>query len=141
MTNERLAELIQGGDIKLLPSLWENVRLLIFKKCAGYWRFYSETLERHGYSLDDLRQESYNALIFAVKQYKSDREYKFTSYLDYALKNVIRGLTSGADALSRSETQSLEQPLSVNENGEPLCRPISGALSWNIISKGLHTSR
>ncbi len=75
MTNEQLTELIQqGGNDELLPLLWDKTRILIYKKCAGYWRFYSETPERHGYSLDDLRQESYNVLIFAVKGFKSNRE-------------------------------------------------------------------
>lgn len=122
MTSEKLAELIQeGGNDELLPLLWEKTRILIYKKCSQYWGFYSAKLERFGYSLDDLRQEGYNALIFAVRSYKSDREYKFTTYLNYALKNVIRGMLSGSsDALNRLDTQSLEQPLDENSDGESL---------------------
>lgn len=122
MTSEKLAELIQeGGNDELLPLLWEKTRILIYKKCSQYWSFYSAKLERFGYSLDDLQQEGYNALIFAVRSYKSDREYKFTTYLNYALKNVIRGMLSGSsDALNRLDTQSLEQPLDENSNGESL---------------------
>lgn len=121
MTNERLAELIQeGGNDELLPLLWDKTRLLIFKKCTQLWHFYSERLTLHGYSLDDLKQEGYNVLLFAVKQFKSDKEYKFSTYLNYALKHVVRGLTGGADALSRSETQSLEQPLGDNPEGDAL---------------------
>lgn len=122
MTCEIIAELIQeGGNDELLPLLWDKTRILIYKKCSQYWGFYSAKLERFGYSLDDLRQEGYNALIFAVKSYKSDREYKFTTYLNYALKNVIRGMLSGSsDALNRLDTQSLEQPLDENSDGESL---------------------
>lgn len=122
MTNERLAELIQeGGSDELLPLLWEKTRVLIYKKCAQFWRCYSEKLERFGYSLDDLRQESYNALNFAVKGYKSEKGYMFTSYLNYALKNVIRGMLSGgSDVLNQAGTMSLEQPLGESDSGEPL---------------------
>lgn len=71
MENEQLAELIQqGGNDELLPLLWDKMRVLIYKKCGEIWRSYSAKLELFGYSLDDLRQEGYNALIFAVKGYK-----------------------------------------------------------------------
>lgn len=121
MTNERLVELIQkGGNEELLPLLWDNMRFLIYKKCGRLWKCYSGKLTLYGYYFDDLYQESYNALIFAVKQYKSEKGYKFTSYLNYALKHVVRGLLSGSDVLSRSDTKSLEQPLAENKDGEPL---------------------
>lgn len=122
MTCETIAELIQeGGNDELLPLLWEKTRALIYKKCSQYWGFYSAKLERFGYSLDDLRQEGYNALIFAVKSYKSDKEYKLITYLNYALKNVIRGLLSGSgDVLNRLNTQSLEQPLGEGNDGDSL---------------------
>lgn len=122
MESEQLAELIQqGGNDELLPLLWEKTRALIYMKCSQYWGFYSAKLERFGYSLDDLRQEGYNALIFAVKQYKSDKEYKLITYLNYALKNVIRGLLKGEnDALNRLDTQSLDQPLGEGNDGDSL---------------------
>lgn len=112
MTNEQLAEEIQRGNKDLLPLLWENTRKILYKLCGKYWRFYSETLTLHGHSFDDLRQESYSALIFAVRQFKSEREYKFTTYLNYALKHVIRSLLRNkADVLNLPGTQSLEQKL------------------------------
>lgn len=122
MTNERLAELIrEGGNDELLPLLWDKTQLLIYQKCGQLWRLYSEKLERFGYSLDDLRQESYNALLFAVKGFKSEKGYKFTTYLNYGLKRVIRGLLSGdADVLNQPGTQSLEQPLSESSEGDTL---------------------
>lgn len=74
MTNEALAELIQqGGNDELLPLLWDKTRALIIKKCGKIWQFYSDKLERFGYSFEDLQQESYNALIFAIEQYKSEK--------------------------------------------------------------------
>lgn len=122
MTNEQLAGFIQqGGNDELLPLLWDKVRPLIYKKCGCYWKLYSEKLTLHGYSFDDFYQEGYNALIFAVKGYDSERGYKFTTYLNYALKHVIRGLlSSGADVLNQPGTQSLEQPLGENSEGDAL---------------------
>lgn len=119
MTNEKLAELIQeGGNDELLPLLWDKTRLLIYKKCGRLWQLYSEKLEQFGYSFDDLQQEGYNALTFAVKSYKSEKGYKFTTYLNYALKHVIRCLLSGGtDVLNQTGTMSLEQPLSEDMNG------------------------
>ncbi len=84
---------------------------MIFKKCGTIRRFYSEKLERFGYSLEDLQQEGYNAIIFAVKGYKAEKGYKFTTYLSYALKRIVRGLLSGgSDVLNRASTESLSQP-------------------------------
>lgn len=118
MTNEQLAQFIQqGGNDELLPLLWDRTRLLIYKKCNRLWRFYSEKLTRHGYSFEDLEQESYNALLLAVKAFKAEKEYKFTTYLNYALKRVVRGLLSGADILNQTSTQSLEQPLAEDQSG------------------------
>lgn len=77
MTNEQLAQFIQqGGNDELLPLLWDNTRLIIYKKCGQIWRFYSEKLTLHGYSLDDLEQEGYNALVCAVGQLKIEKGYK-----------------------------------------------------------------
>lgn len=119
MTNEQLSIFIQqGGNDELLPLLWDKTRLLLYKKCRQIWRLYSETLERFGYSFEDFRQEGYNALIFAVKGFKIEKGYTFTTYLNYALKRVVRGLLSGgADVLNQPGTQSLEQPLSEEMNG------------------------
>jgi len=119
--NEQLAELIQeGGNDELLPLLWDKTKALIFKKCGTIWRFYSEKLTLHGYSLEDLQQESYSALVFAVGQYKGTKGYKFTTYLNYALKCVLRGLLSGADVLNQAGTESLDKPLGESSDGDPL---------------------
>ncbi len=85
---------------------------MIFKKCGTIRRFYSDKLEQFGYSLEDLQQESYNALLFAVKGYKAEKGYKFTTYLSYALKHIVRGLLSGgSDVLNLPGTESLDKPL------------------------------
>lgn len=52
---------------------------------------------------------------------KARGNISFTTYLNYALKHVIRRLLSGgSDVLNQPGTQSLDQPLGENSTGEPL---------------------
>ncbi len=113
MTNEQLAEFIHmGGNDEFLPLLWNKTRNLIYMKCGQYWATHSAMLERHGYTLDDFKLEGYNALLFAVKELESTKEYKFTTYLNYGLKHIIRGMLSvKSDILNQTGTQSLNEPL------------------------------
>lgn len=122
MTNEQLAVFIQqGGNDELLPILWEKVQTLLFIKAERYYNAYSEPLRRYGYDVQDVRQECYSAMLAAIKWYKSDKGYKFTTYLNYALKHTIRGLYSGkSDALNQAATMSLEQPIGEGSDGDEL---------------------
>lgn len=137
MTNEALAELIQqGGNDELYridrremrrlrlrkPAiLWEKVQRLLFAKAERYYSAYSEPLRRYGYDVQDIRQECYSAMLAAIKWYKPDKEYKFTTYLNYSLKHTIRGLYSGKnDALNQAATMSLEQPIGEGGDGDEL---------------------
>lgn len=122
MTNEALAELIQrGGNDELVPLLWENTYKVIFYKIEQYWAIFGEAFHRFGFSIDDIKQEGYNALLFAVKQYDSGKPYQFTTYLNYAIKNTLRGLLKGkSDALNQINTMSLEQPISEDTDGGDL---------------------
>ena len=38
LTNEELAEQIQGGNKKLIPELWERVKRLMFKLSYAYYK-------------------------------------------------------------------------------------------------------
>ena len=122
MTNEALAELIQQGENdELLPILWEMVQRVLFAKAERYYSAYSEPLRRYGYDVQDVRQECYSAMLAAIKWYKPDKGYKFTTYLNYALKHTIRGLYSGKnDALNQAATMSLEQPIGEGSDGDEL---------------------
>lgn len=118
MTNEMLAELIQQGENdKLLPLLWENTSRLIYQKIGIYWRLYCKAFQRYGYELSDLQQEGYMALLYAVKQYDKLKPFRFTTYLDYAIKNTLRSLLNGkTDVLNQKNTESLDQPLSADSD-------------------------
>ncbi len=122
MTNEVLAEFIQQGDNdELLPVLWEKVQTLLFIKAERYYYAFSDTLCRYGYEVQDIKQECYSAMLAAVRWYNPDKGYKFTTYLNYALKHIIRGLYSGKnDALNHAATMSLEQPIGTDKDGAEL---------------------
>ncbi|MGN0641242.1 MAG: sigma-70 family RNA polymerase sigma factor [Oscillospiraceae bacterium] len=82
-------------------------------------------LRRHGYELSDLTQEGYSALVYAVEQFDKDKPYKFTTYLNYALKHVTRRLLNNKDVLSQagSDTMSLvqfDQPIGEDKDGGEL---------------------
>lgn len=97
MTNEELAELIQRTDSKEAKAiLWEQNRGLICRFAKAYFKRYGSV----AYTVEDLIQQGYFALLYAVKSYKRDRGYLFTSYLKYAYKNSIRGLVDTDTHLS-----------------------------------------
>ena len=87
MTNEELAELIQKTDSKTAKAeLWEQNKGIIYRLARLYYRPNSP------HTLEDLVQQGYFALLQAVKSYKREKGYKFTSYLPFSFQCVIRGL-------------------------------------------------
>ncbi len=93
MTNEVLAEYIQqSGNDELIPILWEKVRKLLYMKSDKFYRLHQVSCDRSGLDKWDIRQVSYIAFLEAVKAYKSDSGCKFTSFLEYPFKKVVREL-------------------------------------------------
>lgn len=87
MTNEELAELIQKTDSKTAKAeLWENNKGILYRLARSYYRPNSP------HTLEDLVQQGYFALLKAVKSYKREKGYKFTSYLHFSFQCAIRGL-------------------------------------------------
>jgi len=93
MTNEQLATLIQqGGNDELIPILWENVRKLLYLKSGDYYTSHKEQCDSRGVQEWDIKQSCYIAFLEAVKAFKSESGYKFTSYLKYPFKNAVNEL-------------------------------------------------
>lgn len=115
-TNEELAIRIQNGEKELIGELWENNYKLL---CLMSNRFYNSNTERCiscGVELDDIKQSSFFALCAAVEAYKSDSEYKFTTYINYSFKKAIKALLDGGHRRSIIDplnmAASLDVPLS-----------------------------
>lgn len=122
MTNEQLAAFIQqGGNDELIPILWENVRKLMYSNSRRYFNACKAQCDRSGVELWDVYQACYTAFIEAVKSYKADSGYKFTSYLDYPFKNEVRELfgTRTAKREPLNECTSLDKP--VEQSGGDSC--------------------
>lgn len=93
MTNEQMIELIQTGENNnLIPVLWEQVRKLLNIIADRYYIAYSEKCTQYGVTDSDLKQMTYNAYLEAVKAYDKHKGFKFTTYLTFQFKKVIRQL-------------------------------------------------
>lgn len=91
MTNEELAELIQRTDSKSAKAeLWEHNKGMIYRLARSYYR------PNMPYTLEDLVQYGYFALLKAVKSYKREKGYKFTSYLKYSFQCVMRDVDTSS---------------------------------------------
>ncbi|MGN1457407.1 MAG: sigma-70 family RNA polymerase sigma factor [Acutalibacteraceae bacterium] len=86
MTNEQLVTLIQSGHRELLPELWEQTERLIKMLIIRYAK---NRVLPNSMDIDDLLQCGYFALLQAVRAFKADNGYKFTTYLNYSVKNAI----------------------------------------------------
>lgn len=97
MTNEQIAALIGAGNAEeLLPLLWEKMRKLYRKMSSEYAAKYSERCRRCGVTVDDLRQESYFAMLDSIKAYNSrppeQADLAFVSFCGYHFKNHAAAL-------------------------------------------------
>lgn len=104
MTNE---ELLLAGK---LPALWEAVKKLLYGMA---WSFYThngkDRCDRHGVTLEDLQQESYFAFLDAVRAYKPEKGFRFTSYLSRHAMNHFRacmGIVRKLDALNYADSMN-----------------------------------
>lgn len=91
MTNEELAIQIQLGKSEYYAELWERVRLLMYKLLRS--RISGVELPNY-IAKEDMEQELYFAFCKAVEAYDNTKPYKFTSYLNFHIRNTVR------DALS-----------------------------------------
>jgi len=114
MTNEELAVRIQQGAAEYMPQLWEQVRLLIAMMANRFYTQNQERCESAGVMVDDLLQEGFFALVYAVQAYKPEGEYKFTTYLNHPLRTRFKAATGGRDN-NKVETlnrcKSLDMPI------------------------------
>ncbi len=104
MSNE---ELWAAGK---LPELWEQVEGLLYQMARRfYFHHGKESCDRHGVTLDDLQQECYFAFLDAVRAYKPEKGFRFTSYLSYHAKNHFRacmGIFRKLDALNYADSMN-----------------------------------
>lgn len=92
MTNEELAVMIKAGDTSYIPQLWDGLCGLLKMMANKYLALHSEACASAGVELDDLIQESYFAMLDAVKTWTPESGNKLASYLSYPLQNRLNAL-------------------------------------------------
>ena len=116
MTNEELAILIRQGQREYIPQLYKQIERFLMSKASSFYRKYSEKCSRTGVEVDDLKQESYFAMLDAVKGFKAETGYKFMTFLDYPILNRFNALTGLRTAGGRNEPlnncSSFDEPVS-----------------------------
>ena len=124
MTHEQLCVFIQQDNSELLPILWGRVKDLCFMLCGRYYAKYAARFAACGVELCDLRQECYAAFLQAVRNFKEDKGMKFSSYLDFPIRNTAAELLG-----IRNTDRTNRKPL---DNAMSLDKPIEAADNDNL---------
>lgn len=122
MDNEKLADIIhQGGADELIPVLWEKVRKLLYFKSEKYYKLNKNFCDSRGIDIWDIKQESYNAFLKALKAFDISKGYKFTTYLKMPFKNAVNDLLGRSKQLKNeplNNCQSLNKPVGLPDGSE-----------------------
>ena len=92
MTNEELAVRIKDGDTACTEKLWKNLYRFLYKIAAGIYTQKRERCAAAGVTLEDLLQECFFIMMRAVDAYDPEREYPFSAYIRYHMKNTVNTL-------------------------------------------------
>lgn len=138
LTNEEIVKAIQeskdGAERKrLMTELWNINQGIIYT----YAYRYSTALS---VPLVDVIQESYIALVQAVKYYDSTKSYKFTTYLSQTIKSVPTRLHGYDDTISLNATvgENEETELSELIEDTQALEQFQDSIYLNDLSKYIH---
>lgn len=106
-SNEELAILSKEGDRAALADLWKQNTGLLFMLMSRFFPLCA----RYGLTEDDLRQESYFALLRAVKAYDPAKGLLLASYMSFHIRNVAHEALGGRRKKPPPFIASLDEPL------------------------------
>lgn len=110
---KNLAVRAQQGDQQAQLQLWESVEWLMYRLCARCFHGLEEQATSAGATFEDFQQLAWFAFLDAVKGYDSNKDFPFTAYLRFPLKNHVNALLgfrgSRRDALNYCD--SLNRPM------------------------------
>ncbi len=124
-TNEQLALACQAGDRQAIAQLWEQTKALICSWCYHYYERGRDRCAACGVELADLQQEGFLALLDAVQAFQPEQEYKFTSYLNFPLKNrcnALLGMRGNKAPRPLNQCDSLDEITKDEKENNPLAR-------------------
>lgn len=91
---DALAALAAAGDMQALAELWTLHRGLLCLLCRKWYSRHRDMATAHGLTLEDLEQEAFFVLKYAVDHY-APAKGAFTTMLGFAFKHHIRGVLCG----------------------------------------------
>ena len=93
MTNEELVMRIASGEKEYVAELWTQVEKFIRWRANRFYLAYEDRCKAMLIDVNDLTQESYFAMVKAVKKFDASRGTKFTTILDFYLRQSFFSLT------------------------------------------------
>ena len=111
-TNEELALLIQQGHKEYISELWANCYKLLYMLSDKFYFARTERIAACGYTQEDLYQGCFFVMLKMVEAYDPNKEYKFTSYAGYQIKNYLTRSVMGYDR----NTKKITKPLNVSSS-------------------------
>lgn len=120
LSNEELAVLVADGDKNAELELYKQNKGLLYKHAYSFYILNRDRCENAGATIDDMMNESFFAVLSAARYYaKSDRQYKFTTYLRYTVRNCYSELAGLRTHKQQHEPlnscRSLDEPLNEEE--------------------------
>ena len=119
MSNEELAVMIQRGDMAFCGQLWDKIERIVTLWVNRYKTKWLEYMTKAGVTAEDLKQEGYFAMLDAAEVYDSGKEYKFTTYLNYHIRNrfntAVGFRTAGTRKSLLNNAKSLDNTIDEEE--------------------------
>lgn len=103
LTDERLVQLFQGGEVEALNLLLERYRCFARSKARGYFLI--------GADFDDIVQEGMIGLFKAARDFRSDRESCFRAFAEVC---ITRQIVSAIRTATRLKHRPLNQYVSLS---------------------------
>lgn len=110
MEVEEMVVEIQKGNKKYIPLTWEKVYKLIYAISDRIFAVKKVSCIKSGYDKDDLHQVAYYGFLMAIKQFDTEKGFKFTAYLNYCVLNAINRYTE----IYKKRNQPLNESVSID---------------------------
>lgn len=114
LSNEELAIQAKAGDPVAVAQLWERVQRLAYWHALRFFNAQRATCARCGVEIEDVQQESFFALLDAVKAFDAGKGYRFTTYLRFHTKtrfNSLIGCRGNTPPHPLDRSESLDKPI------------------------------
>lgn len=119
MTNEALCLSIKQGNKQYITDLWNGIYKFVHMKSNSFYNMHSALCIRSGVTTDDLVQDGFFAMLYAIKAYDESKGYKFITYMSYPLQTRFISLIGYRTSKSQKEplnrSDSLDMPIGETE--------------------------